>query len=260
MSQPVDYYKLLHVQRDAPEAVIKASYRAMMQKMQYHPDLGGDEDLAKQLNLAVGVLCNEAQRTSYDRILAASQEAQPPPGAEASPQDDKAGMDNPEARNPPPYAAKAHPSLPIKPGCDFCHCTRSDTPLDGPYNAAKSGACQVCGAAATPIHSINDSDTAELRRLHRQAYTMSAEYWQRWPQPVPATGKIINFSTIGCALESTEQLAPGHILKLEAQLFKAVCRVCDCRAGVRGDTFILGLAFINLNLYTKPGSLLNTAV
>jgi L-aminopeptidase/D-esterase-like protein len=33
MSQRPDYYKLLHVQPDAPDEVIKASYRTLMQRL-----------------------------------------------------------------------------------------------------------------------------------------------------------------------------------------------------------------------------------
>jgi hypothetical protein len=35
-----NYYRILHVQPDAPMEVIRASYRTLMQKLRFHPDLG----------------------------------------------------------------------------------------------------------------------------------------------------------------------------------------------------------------------------
>ncbi len=76
-----NYYRLLHVHPDAPAAVIKASYRAMMQKMRLHPDLGGDEGVAQQLNIAVATLCHSIKRSEYDALLAAQDgRSQPAPG------------------------------------------------------------------------------------------------------------------------------------------------------------------------------------
>ena len=48
-----DYYEVLHVHPEAPEAVIRASYRALMQKLKMHPDLGGDADTAARINEAM---------------------------------------------------------------------------------------------------------------------------------------------------------------------------------------------------------------
>jgi hypothetical protein len=36
-----NYYRILHVQEDAPEEIIRTSYRTLMQRMRMHPDLGG---------------------------------------------------------------------------------------------------------------------------------------------------------------------------------------------------------------------------
>lgn len=36
-----NYYRILHVQPDAPLEIIRASYRAMMGPLKMHPDMGG---------------------------------------------------------------------------------------------------------------------------------------------------------------------------------------------------------------------------
>lgn len=69
MDTTQNYYQLLHVLPDAPAPVIKASYRAMMQKLRHHPDLGGDPSLAQLLNLAADTLCDPDRRARYDSQL-----------------------------------------------------------------------------------------------------------------------------------------------------------------------------------------------
>ena len=64
-----NYYRILHVQFDAPPAVIKASYRTIMQKLRAHPDLGGDEWNASLINEARNVLLDPALRADYDLQL-----------------------------------------------------------------------------------------------------------------------------------------------------------------------------------------------
>ena len=61
-----DYYALLHVDPGAPEAVIRASYRTLMQRLGAHPDLGGDHERAAALNAAWATLRDPARRAIYD--------------------------------------------------------------------------------------------------------------------------------------------------------------------------------------------------
>ena len=62
-----NYYRILHIQPDAPVAIIKASYRTQMQKLRMHPDLGGDEWNASLLNEAYQVLSDPGRRRTYDK-------------------------------------------------------------------------------------------------------------------------------------------------------------------------------------------------
>ena len=62
-----NFYRLLHVQQDAPTEVIKASYRTLMLRLKHHPDLGGDGWNAALINEAYAVLSNPELRERYDR-------------------------------------------------------------------------------------------------------------------------------------------------------------------------------------------------
>lgn len=64
-----NYYRILHVQPDAPASVIKTNYRTTQQKMRAHPDLGGDHWNSALINEAYATLRNPARRRSYDLDL-----------------------------------------------------------------------------------------------------------------------------------------------------------------------------------------------
>ncbi len=64
-----NYYRVLQVQPDAPVEVIKTNYRTLLQKMRLHPDLGGDNRRASQINQAYQVLKDPLQRALYDKQL-----------------------------------------------------------------------------------------------------------------------------------------------------------------------------------------------
>lgn len=111
MKDRQDYYRILHVHPDADAAIIKASYRTLMQKLKYHPDLGGSDEDAARINEAYGVLSNPKLRTAYDLKRAAlrKQRQRPPrkrPGFKAWPHQSDAPLQTDP--NAPPQA-KARP-------------------------------------------------------------------------------------------------------------------------------------------------------
>ncbi len=79
-----DYYKILGVERDAPQDVIKKSYRKLARK--YHPDVSkvaNAEERFKEVNEAYEVLGDAEKRASYDQLGANWKNGQnfnPPPG------------------------------------------------------------------------------------------------------------------------------------------------------------------------------------
>ncbi len=69
MNNRRNYYRILKVQPDASSEIIKSNYRAIMQKLKMHPDLGGDEWNASIINMAYDVLKNPTKRKKYDESL-----------------------------------------------------------------------------------------------------------------------------------------------------------------------------------------------
>jgi len=66
MDDASNYYQILHVSREAPVEVIRTSYRALMQAMKKHPDLGGDHHSAALINEACATLSDKGKSAEYD--------------------------------------------------------------------------------------------------------------------------------------------------------------------------------------------------
>ena len=64
LEQP-DFYRVLQVDPDADQDVIRAAYRALAAK--HHPDIGGQAEQMAELNRAYAVLSDPVVRSTYDR-------------------------------------------------------------------------------------------------------------------------------------------------------------------------------------------------
>jgi DnaJ-class molecular chaperone len=64
MEQP-DLYRVLQVDSDADQDLIRSAYRALAAK--HHPDVGGNGDEMAELNRAYAVLSDPVVRATYDR-------------------------------------------------------------------------------------------------------------------------------------------------------------------------------------------------
>lgn len=60
------HYDVLGITPKAPHEIVVAVYRAWMHALKSHPDLGGNEELAKAINIAYEVLKDPSRRAVYD--------------------------------------------------------------------------------------------------------------------------------------------------------------------------------------------------
>lgn len=291
MTKLPDFYQLLHVQHDAPAAVVKASYRAMMQKMQYHPDLGGDEATAQRLNEAVATLCNPIKRAIYDVEFALqakqqsmnSQNAVQPANSGANNENVETSEPNQESAQNKKCDAKDHKrdsrdtaknkseqvtetfiepsvsSFPNKSRCPFCSASYLLPAITAPAAYARKPRCNRCLGAITPISFFETIDQGELRKIHRYHHVTAGQLWQRWPMADPLTVTMSDLSPAGCAIESTDEIALDSIVLLDTELLNAICKIRYCKQLSTNDEFAVGLEFLTLALYSVPGAIFSSS-
>jgi hypothetical protein len=231
-----NYYRILHVQPDAPTEVIKASYRTLMLKLGAHPDHGGDVWNAAVINEAHRVLTDSALRREYDRQLRNK-------GSEVDP-----------LRRRAPSGPAAH-SVPHPPRryraarkrCLFCG-TEHASGIPGYSEEAR---CRTCNSplarVATRLHRAS-----ERRAVKRIALQDDIPFYTAWPQSTPFSGRVIDASPQGMQFVATQALQPNQMIKLEGRGLSAVARVVRCshRANHRGDHRV-GVQFATLAIKTR---------
>jgi|ERR1035441_9260223 DnaJ-class molecular chaperone len=63
-SQTIDPYQVLGIKKDASEAEIKEAYKQKVKE--HHPDVGGNEEECKNLNIAYETLSDPQKKAEYD--------------------------------------------------------------------------------------------------------------------------------------------------------------------------------------------------
>jgi curved DNA-binding protein CbpA len=237
-----NYYRILQVQPDAHEAVIRTAYRTLMQKLRLHPDLGGDGATAALINEAYAVLSDPARRAQYDARLG-------PHPARAAPQ-----------AAPPPMPVTTTASRRSAPGrhvddpdtCPFCA-------AQVPPATTKSPAprCSACASPLSPPPAARRLGAAR-RAFERQTVAAPVEYFLRGTT-APAPAALRDFSPAGAQLTTPRALPANTVLALKTPLFDALARVvrCEPTADTPGQ-WLLRLEFLTLALTAPAGSLVST--
>lgn len=229
MDQPArpnrrNYYRLLHVQPDAPPEVIRAAYRALMARA--HPDAGGDAERAVLLNTAWQVLGDPAARAAYDaeRAVRAADRAQH------------------RATGATGAAQTATDSNAPRGHCAFCA-----LPL-----AISELRCPRCSAPLTQMAATGGSDRAgDRRRLPRVSRTDWAQLRPRWDAP-PIDVRMRNLSVGGVSVFSGIPLAPHQRVRITTDAVDAVVQVKSCHQ--HGTVHVVHGAFVTALFVRQTGS------
>lgn len=238
MNQRRDYYRLLHVDPDAPEEVIKASYRTLMQRLRMHPDLGGDHAGATLLNEAFQVLGHRDRRAAYDSWLEVTKEAPPASGpASAEP-----------AATSSNSATAASTSE-----CAFCKTVHNLAPLPEPERV-----CARCGASLYPVqhHQTNDDARRAIGRLPR---LMRVTFMEAEGERPIGRGMTQDISLAGMRLLTHSQVPADARLLIECEFCSAVGNVRSVRPHpVDVSGWEVGVQFLTMRLKRQRGSLIST--
>ena len=261
-----NYYQLLHVQPDAPTAVIKASYRAMMQKMRLHPDLGGDESLAQRLNEAVATLCKNDKREEYDLWLDSTNQSETParqnstsePSHAAAGGTPSGSTQSNSSTNQKKASARKKGNedqvrLPKHQQCPFCFAPypSSGTAISG-YQM--NNRCAQCKGARSPIESVSLGSDEEIRKIYRHTHQSQVWLHTEWPAKNALSATMTDISIAGCALQCADALPLQSVIMLDTPMLNSLCLVRYQKKLGPSDDYAIGLEFLTLDIIAGPGS------
>lgn len=210
-----NYYRILQIQPDAPQAVIQASYRALMRELGLHPDLGGDHWNAAILNEAYEILGDPKKRTAYDRKLY-------------------------ERYTKNPFDAEKEAMISYF--CPFCK-----RPL-----ARKARPHEMCRSCRSPLDG--SADHRDLRAIERVKKSGQIRFYRDWPLK-PAIGDIINVSPQGMRFWCREKLVSNATIKISSRELKAVATVCNThKIFDKGQiVYAVGVQFLSVKFSEPKG-------
>lgn len=229
-----NHYRILHVQHDAPLAVIKSSYRALMLSLEMHPDRGGDHWNAALVNEAYRVLSDPESRAAYDRTLGDSVLRRRGEG------------DGEQRRSGGFVAARTGVDREL---CLFCG---AESPVS-PGSPALS--CVGCSSPLTLVPTPGPAGRGR-RTTERIARESGLRYYVEWPQRVPGRGRLVDVSAGGLRFVTATTLELARIIKLDSPLLDAVGRVASCLPDA--DGWSIGVEFYTLRLRNERGTFLST--
>jgi hypothetical protein len=225
-------YRLLYVQPEAPEAVIKAAYRALMSTLRGHPDLGGSNEVAARLNTAYETLSDPVRRRAYDLSL-----RRPRRGA-------------PNASVDPPAPWRDRSAWLADRCCPFCDQSFSNRPK-------ADTRCTHCDAPLCPAPTGTGS-AGELigrRRAERFARDMSGTL--RLPGVVGDLAvRLRDLSMSGLSLTCARQVPIGTTFRVITSTFDAVA-VCVAASKVAGGYAVHGRLLTLQLIRTTRGVFVN---
>ena len=240
-----NYYRLLHVQPDAPIEVIKAGYRTLMLKLKCHPDLGGSGGNAALLNEAYAVLSSPERREIYDREQGFKKSVGAPARARA-----KTGSSTPV---PTPAKPAPTPSAPSeRPGpadshvCEFCK---------SPNSLSSQGIEAVCRGCGGPLRLIDyPASHSRERGARRIEYETDIQYQVDPSRPGSMPGRVVDLSPTGLLFSCPQSLTLGGVIKIDGPTLSAVARVTRVTSEDTTPLFFIGVRFLTLRLARLQGT------
>lgn len=216
MEDQRDYYQILHVQRDAPLEIIKASYRAVMRKLKSHPDLGGAHEEAAAINEAYEVLSDPEKRARYDQQSARASDQYP---RRTSKKQDSGQQS----------------------ACAFCK-----APCSPDAKVDPEACCFHCESPLALVSKEKPHPGYErvLQRIRKEGDIL---YHTTWPS-TGSRGQIQDLSPQGMRLLTSRLLPDNEMVKIDSRLFQATGRVAHCQStvGQHGFDYSVGIQFVTV--------------
>lgn len=235
MSAPPDYYRILHVQPDAPSAVIHAIYRTLLQRLQTSATFAGEAD-AGLIEEAYAVLGDAQRRAAYDAQRRRAAAAAASTSREVHAVDEEA-------------------DTLVMNVCLFCN-----APHALQRRLERDDDCGRCGSPLCPAerHRLEYSGQRMLNRIPKQR---QIDIFVTWPQAQPVTGEMRDLSLNGMQFSSAIRLQPNQIVKIVCSELHALGRVAHIKPDPDAvDRWSTGVEFLTLRFRQVRGSFVSAEV
>ena len=246
MKNKRNYYRLLHVQPDAPQEVIKSSYRTIMHRLKQHPDVGGDHGKAALINEAYAVISDSRKRAEYDSTL-----LQTSASSTIEAQRRKVATPRKSSRS---FAAKQHTTG--QPTCVFC-----GTAHQYGRNPQEDASCSVCASPLKHIEKLRLEESCR-RMVHRVTKQIQIAFYTAWPQPKGYTGIVKDMSPRGMQFLTHNPPKTGQHIKVECETCTAVAHVKNCvkNSSMRKTGWVVGVEFVTIFFSETRGSFVSLKI
>ena len=231
----LDFYRILHVSPDAPEEIIRSSYRTLMQRLKQHPDLGGNHENATLINEAYATLTDPKTRAIYDRQRGNPRTDPEPDPHESTLTRTRAGDWDYEDTVRVPLG-----------GCFFC---------GAPFEKAEAAPADLfCVDCRSPLAmpEIEHSDDSGLRALNRFSKEQTITFYDHWPSSEACAGTTRDISLKGMQFVTQVGLQHNQVIKIDCDVCHAVARVAH--VSQEGSSWVVGVEFATLSFNRSRGS------
>ena len=281
MSGKPNYYQLLHLHPEAPQAMVKAAYRTVMQKLKAHPDLGGCAEQAAVINQAYEVLSNSEKRSAYDRELAAATRQKPETQSKPKPKSKSTAQNTGSAEPEHSPADQQSNAQKARKHFQFSqdgisqqnHCVFCDAPQ--PVDHELSSCCSICDSPlqSSIVDKNHASNATARRRIIRlpqsgpviicrkqdfQNLQSQNDFSNRHSQ-MGAPAKALDVSLSGMRLAIGHELKMDELLRVENDALVAVAEIVN-QHRLNAGGYQYGLRFMRLHLKQVQGGFVSTAV
>jgi len=229
-----NYYRILHVQHDAPGEIINTSYRTLMQRLKMHPDLGGNHWQASLINEAYSILSDPERRAIYDGAMNAAKN-----------EDQGAGSN---ARQQPPSDKSFDDEAPAPGHCFYCQ-----TPHPA-IEVTNEDDCVQCFSPLTMPDNAPTVDSAR-RTIDRMPKSFPLQFCSESQESKTEKGLVVDLSPGGMRFIADTSVDVGSVVAIDSELCTAIGKVRRCASDRTNRQYHNDIAvqFLALRFKTKQG-------